>query len=144
MFYKDIMTMLIQNKIKIIQREKIQDGRGWFLKIISGLEEDLPQFTGEIYITSAIPGETKGEHYHSIANEWFTLIKGKCRLKLYDIDENEYFEIVLEDNLPKTIFIPSRIAHSFENNSNENFLLIAYTDKLYDPSDTIKFKIKEK
>lgn len=131
--------MFIKDKIKIIPRNKIQDSRGWFLKIINGLEENLPQFTGEIYMTSAIHGESKGEHYHSIANEWFLLIKGKCKLKLYDIIDNEYLEIVLDDNLPRTIFVPSKIAHCFENNSDENFMLIAYTDRLYDPSDTIKF-----
>jgi dTDP-4-dehydrorhamnose 3,5-epimerase-like enzyme len=135
---QNIQTMSIQDKIKIIQRNKLKDSRGWFLKIINGHEEDLPQFTGEIYITSAIPGETKGEHYHSIANEWFTLIEGKCKLKLYDIVENEYFEIDLEGDLPRTIFVPSGIAHSFENNSHDNFIVIAYTDKLYDPADTIK------
>ena len=136
--------MHIQNKIRIIQRERIADSRGWFLKIINGLEEGLPKFTGEIYITSAIAGEIKGEHYHSIANEWFFLIKGKCKLKLFDIDENEYYEIVLEENQPKNIFIPSRIAHSFENISDEDFLLIAYTDKHYDPSDTLKFNFRNK
>ena len=130
--------MIIQNKIRIIPREKKHDSRGWFMKIINGLEEDLPQFTGEIYTTSAIPGETKGEHYHLQANEWFFLIKGKCKLKLFDIDENEYLEIDMEENIPKTIFIPHRIAHAFENNSNEDFLLIAYTDMLHEPSDTIK------
>ena len=133
------MTTTIQNKIRIIPREIYPDSRGWFLKVINGTEKGLPQFTGEIYITSAIPSETKGGHYHLKANEWFTLIKGKCILKLYDMDENEYFQIVLEDNIPQTIFVPHRIAHSFENNSNENFLLVAYTDMLYDPSDTIKF-----
>jgi dTDP-4-dehydrorhamnose 3,5-epimerase-like enzyme len=138
------MTMYIQNKIKIIPREKIQDSRGWFLKIINGHEEHLPQFTGEIYIISANPGETKGEHYHLKANEWFLLIKGKCRLKLCDTIDNEYFEIILEDSLPRTIFIPAKIAHSFENKSGEDFMLIAYTDRLYDPSDTIAFSINEK
>jgi dTDP-4-dehydrorhamnose 3,5-epimerase-like enzyme len=137
------MTKYIQDKIRIIPRNKIQDSRGWFLKIINGFEEYLPQFTGEIYLTSAIPGETKGEHYHLIANEWFLLIKGKCKLKLYDTIDNEYSELILEDSLPTTIFVPAMIAHSFENISNEDFILIAYTDKLYDLSDTIRFSINK-
>ena len=135
--------MPIQNKIRIIEREKIQDSRGWFLKIINGFEKGLPQFTGEIYTTSAISGEAKGGHYHLKANEWFTLIQGKCKLKLYDIDEKEYYEIILEDKFPKTIYIPFRIAHSFENYSSKNFILVAYTDKLFDLSDTVKFNFNE-
>lgn len=131
--------MHIQNKIKILRREKISDSRGWFMKIMNGHEECLQNFTGEIYVTSALSGQFKGGHYHSIANEWFFLIKGKCKLKLFDIEESEYFEMILDEYQPRIIFIPSRIAHSFENISCEDFLLIAYMDKHFDPSDTIKF-----
>lgn len=131
--------MHIQNKIKIIQREKISDSRGWFLKIMNGFEKCLPSFTGEIYVTSAISGQIKGGHYHLIANEWFFLIKGKCKLKLFDVDEMEYYEMILDEYHPITIFIPSRIAHAFENISHKDFILIAYMDRLFDPSDTIKF-----
>jgi dTDP-4-dehydrorhamnose 3,5-epimerase-like enzyme len=142
MLYKNTMTL--QNKIKIINRRKIEDKRGWFLKIIDGLEENLPEYTGEFYLTSANPGETKGEHFHNKANEWFTLIKGKCLLRLYDIDEKEYAELSLDEGFPQTVFIPKRIAHSFENITNDNYLLLAYTDLLYDPIDTISFILKEK
>lgn len=46
----------IESKIKIISRRKISDNRGWFLKIIDGKENSLPNYTGEIYIVSAISG----------------------------------------------------------------------------------------
>ena len=57
----------IESKIKIISRRKISDNRGWFLKIIDGKENSLPNYTGEIYIVSAISGESRGGHYHNRA-----------------------------------------------------------------------------
>ena len=41
----------------------------------------------------------------------------------------------------QTVFIPNGVAHIVVNNSDKNFILLAYTDKLYDPADTIAFKI---
>ena len=38
--------------------------------------------------------------------------------------------------------IPPKIAHSFFNKSQEDFILISYTDELYDPSDTIAYSSK--
>lgn len=41
-----------------------------------------------------------------------------------------------------TVFIPSNVAHIVVNNSNEDFILLAYTDKIYDPSDTIAYVVE--
>lgn len=127
------------DKVEIINRHLISDERGYFLKILTGKENNLPPFTGEIYITSAYPGYNKGGHYHLLATEWFTLLSGKAKLILTDIFTNELLELILDSNMPQTIVVPPLIAHSFINISSDNFTLIAYTNKLYDPEDTIKF-----
>lgn len=41
----------------------------------------------------------------------------------------------------KTIMIPNGIAHAFLNESDEDFILLAYTDQLYNPNDTIAYLI---
>lgn len=132
--------MNLENKIKIITRKLIPDSRGYFLKVLTGKEDGLPLHTGEIYITSAIPGEAKGGHYHPKANEWFTLLQGLCRLDLEDVSNNEKLSIHLDATIPQTVFIPNNIAHVFVNTSNtSDFLLLAYTDQLYVQEDTILF-----
>lgn len=132
--------MSLLSKIKIIERKKIQDSRGWFLKVINGLEENIPAHTGEIYLTNATQGESKGGHYHEKANEWFTLVTGKCELKLNDISTGEKISIVLSSDIPQTVYVPNHIAHIFVNHSVEDFILLAYSDQLYLPEDTILFK----
>lgn len=42
---------------------------------MTGTKPLLPSYTGEIYSTMAKPHQEKGRHYHTIAKEWFTLIK---------------------------------------------------------------------
>ena len=132
--------MSLSEKIISYKRNKIEDTRGWFLKVITGNETNLPNSTGEVYLTMATPGEMKGGHYHPLANEWFTLITGECLLKLEDLDSKERKEIYLNANDPVTIYVPSGIAHAFFNvSTNSDFILLAYSDQLFDPVDTVLF-----
>lgn len=126
------------NKVRIIPRRLIADDRGWFLKAITGTEEDIPSHTGEVYLTMGKPGQIGG-HYHPEAVEWFTIIEGSAILKLEDMETHERRDIEMPFEKAQTVFIPNGVAHIVVNNSDKDFILLAYTDKLYDPADTIKF-----
>lgn len=128
-------------KVEIIKRKLIADERGWFLKAITGTEEGIPAHTGEVYLTMGKPGQAKGGHYHPEAVEWFTIIQGRAVLKLEDVQTHERRDIPMSLNDAITVFIPNNVAHVVVNVSDENFILLAYTDKLYDPKDTIAYKI---
>ena len=129
-------------KVRIIPRRLISDDRGWFLKAITGTEEDNPSHTGEVYLTMGKPGQAKGGHYHLEALEWFTVIEGEAILKLEDMDTHERRDIEMSLDKAISVFIPNNVAHVVVNNSDKDFILLAYTDKLYDPKDTIPYTIK--
>lgn len=130
------------DKVRIIPRRLISDDRGWFLKAITGTEENIPSHTGEVYLTMGKQGQAKGGHFHPEAVEWFTLIEGEAVLKLEDMETHERRDIELSLEKAITVYIPNRVAHVVENRSDKNFILLAYTDKLYDPKDTIPYSIK--
>lgn len=130
------------DKVKIINRKLIADDRGWFLKAITGTEEGIPSCTGEVYLTMAKPGQAKGGHYHPVAVEWFTIIEGSAMLKLEDMETHETCEIELSLDKAITVFIPNNVAHIVVNNGDKDFILLAYTDKLYNPKDTIAHKFE--
>lgn len=130
------------DKVQIIKRRLIADERGWFLKAITGTEENIPSHTGEVYLTMGKPGQAKGGHYHPEAVEWFTLIEGEAILKLEDVNTHQKKEIPMSLEKAETVFIPNGVAHIVVNQSEDNFILLAYTDKLYNPKDTISFDIK--
>lgn len=127
----------LSERIEIIQRKRIEDSRGWFLKTITGLEKGLPNHTGEIYTVYSENGAPRGGHYHKEATEWFTLLVGKSRLELKDIKTNELVTIELDANKPITIVIPPFVAHRFDSIGDNSFLLLAYTDTIYNSKDTI-------
>lgn len=133
--------MALKDKIRIIPRCLIKDERGWFFKAINGTEEDIPAHTGEIYLTMGTPGQIKGGHFHFEAVEWFTVIAGEAVLRLEDVENNERLEIPLNLEKAISVFVPSNVAHDFMNTGTENMIVLAYTDKLYDPADTITYKL---
>ena len=135
-------TNNISEKIQIIQRKKLTDSRGWFLKVITGKENNLPDFTGEIYLVSSIHGASRGGHYHKKATEWFTIFQGESILKLFDVKTKEKFEIKINNLKPITIVVPPYMAHRFDAVNKDPFGLIAYTDKHYEPEDTIEFEFE--
>lgn len=129
-------------KVQIIQRRLITDERGWFLKAVTGTEENIPHHTGEVYLTMGKPEQAKGGHYHPEAVEWFTIIQGHAVLKLEDMETHERRDIEMSLEKAITVFIPNNVAHIVVNKSDQDFILLAYTDKLYDPKDTIPYTIK--
>lgn len=133
--------MALQDKIKIINRRLIKDERGWFLKAITGTEEGLPAHTGEVYLTMGKSGQAKGGHYHPKAVEWFTVIEGNAILRLEDIETYERIEIPMSLEEAKSVCVPNNVAHDFINVGSGNFIVLAYTDRLYDPNDTIVYKL---
>lgn len=133
--------MNLQEKIKIIPRKLIKDERGWFLKAITGTEENIPSHTGEVYLTMGTPGQIKGGHYHPQAVEWFTIIEGEALLRLEDIETKERIEIPMDLEKAISVFVPNNVAHDFVNVGNDIMIVLAYTDKLYDPVDTIAYKL---
>jgi dTDP-4-dehydrorhamnose 3,5-epimerase-like enzyme len=136
--------MQLKERIIIIKRNLITDSRGFFLKVLTGTEEGLPDKTGEVYVTMAKSSESRGGHYHSLATEYFTIIQGKATLILEDINTHELSKLLLDSENPCTVIVPPFVAHLFKNISENEFLLLAYSDKIYDPKDTIIYQINDK
>ena len=128
---------MLAERIEIIPRKKIEDNRGWFLKVMTGRENGLPTYTGEIYTVYSENGASRGGHYHIQATEWFTLLHGKANLELYDIHTKERHTIELDTEEARTIVVPPNVAHRFDAFENKSFMIIAYTNCLYEPTDTI-------
>lgn len=133
----------LAERVTVIPRQFMCDERGWFLKVITGTEDNIPSHTGEVYLTMGKPGQAKGGHFHPKAVEWFTIIEGNVVLKLEDVNTHERLDIDMSLDKAITVFIPNNVAHLVVNNSSDkNFILLAYTDILYDPKDTIEYAIK--
>ena len=90
---------------------------------------------GEIYITAAIPGAVKGNHYHRRTTEWFCVIRGRGRLVLQVMPGGPQEEILLDESALRVVEVPPGIAHAFQNVGDGPLHVLAYADLPYDPAD---------
>jgi dTDP-4-dehydrorhamnose 3,5-epimerase-like enzyme len=135
--------MELSKRIQIISRKKLVNNTGWFLKTMTGSEENLPATFGECYVSSGLPGQSRAGHYHNLATEWFTLLEGTCILTLVDIETGERKAIQMDADQPETIVVPPKIAHLFANNGSRTFILSVYSSERFDPADTILFNFAQ-
>jgi len=128
--------MTIQD-VYLNKNVQLIDDRGEFFKFMDGNEKYQSEIFGEIYLVTVLPNKIRAEHYHIIANEWFTVLQGELIITLEDIKSKERINYTL-NSLNKTIlFIPSGIAHKIFNPSiNSESILLAYSSIKYDSQDT--------
>ena len=84
--------MRLIDQVCFLPRRLIADQRGWFLKVLDGSEQDLPSNVGEVYLTMAVPGQARGNHYHPDCAEWFTIVEGRAQLLVADPQTGERAE----------------------------------------------------
>lgn len=125
----------------LIERKLLADQRGWLLKLVTGAEPDLPQATGEIYAVHGKPGEPRGNHFHRLSSEWFTLVSGRVRCLLADSHTGERLELRIDFTDALTLYVPPLTAHCFfaDDASPDPMILVAYASHRYHPDDTVSY-----
>ena len=136
--------MSLIDAVRMIPRRLISDERGWFLKVIDGNEADIPPRTGEVYLTMALPGQARGDHYHPATAEWFTVVEGRALLLVEEPQTGARAQWWLAAAEPQTVYMPPGLAHVFVNPEDAAgpFLLVAYAANGYDPADTIPYPMQ--
>ena len=135
--------MRLIDQVRFLPRRLIADERGWFLKTLDGGEDGLPGAVGEVYLTMAVPGQARGNHYHPQCAEWFTIVQGRALLMVADPRSGERAQWWLDAAASQTVYMPAGLAHVFVNppEAAADFLLIAYAALRYDPADTVPFAV---
>lgn len=126
---------MIKN-VKIKNLDIKKDERGWFAEIVR--TEDLngsKKPFGQMYVTTANPGQTKGKHYHTRKTEWFCIVSGKGLLTLVDLGTKERQEIEMGEDNMIAVRIPPNVWHAVANKGNSEMFLLAYIDESYNPED---------
>lgn len=122
--------------VKIKNLDIKRDERGWFAEIVRSedIENNSKPF-GQMYATTANPGQTKGKHYHTRKTEWFCVIKGKGLLTLVNMETQEKQEIEMGEDNMAAVQIPPNVWHAIANIGDREMFLLAYIDESYNPND---------
>ena len=111
-----------------------RDSRGTFVEIWK--TEQQGQFS---YFT-ALPGVTRGEHYHNSKTEKFLVVAGRCCFKFRNLKTNEYFEIHASEENPILIDTIPGWVHSVQNMGQSVLVVLVWVNEVFDQRDPDTYK----
>lgn len=105
---------------------KYEDPRGVFVEMLK--TQDSGQFS---YFT-ALPGVTRGGHYHNTKSEKFLVIKGRAKFKFRHMSSAEYHELITEGVKPEIVETMPGWTHDITNIGDEELVVMLWANEIFD------------
>lgn len=114
------------------------DPRGSFVEMLK--THDSGQFS---YFT-ALPGVTRGEHYHHSKTEKFLVIRGTASFAFRQVVTGETFEVVTRGGEATIVETVPGWAHNVTNIGRDELIVMLWANEIFDRErpDTIASKVK--
>ena len=108
---------------------KYQDERGLFSELIKTKD------SGQFSFFTALPGVTRGVHYHDTKSEKFLVVKGNAEFKLKCIISGlEYTTELSETKLEMIDSIPGWV-HQITNIGNDDLIVFVWASEIFDQTN---------
>jgi len=104
-----------------------QDVRGTFYEILKTKE------SGQLGISTTVPGVTRGNHYHNTKNEKFLVLKGKALIELREVFSDEIVRYEVSDAKMEIVEMIPGYTHNITNIGDEDMVLLIWANENYNP-----------
>lgn len=105
------------------------DLRGEFVEVIRH------GISGQSSYSTTVPGVTRGNHFHTRKIERFAVVKGKAKIQMRKVGDDEVLEFELDGNNPSFVDIPIWYTHNISNIGVEELLTMFWINEPYDSND---------
>jgi UDP-2-acetamido-2,6-beta-L-arabino-hexul-4-ose reductase len=89
--------------------------------------------TSQTYISTTLPGQTRGEHYHLHKIERFFLVRGEAEIQLRRLLHAETTTYRLSGDQPGFVDMPTMWVHNLRNVGEDEVITTFWSDQLFDP-----------
>jgi UDP-2-acetamido-2,6-beta-L-arabino-hexul-4-ose reductase len=116
---------------------KYGDERGDFVEMLKTPE------CGQFSYFTALPGVTRGGHYHHSKTEKFLVISGNARFGFRHMITGEFYELFTSGDKPEVVETVPGWAHDITNIGNDKMVVMLWANEIYnrDLPDTIAAKV---
>ena len=117
--------------------EAHEDPRGSFCEFLKTKD------SGQFSFFTAVPGISRGGHYHHTKSEKFLVVNGSAKFVFEHIVKNERFEIEVHSSDLRVVQSIPGWAHMIENTGDENLVVMLWANEIFnqDQPDTIATEI---
>tara|TARA_B100000963_G_scaffold358362_1_gene382846 strand:+ start:12899 stop:14017 length:1119 start_codon:yes stop_codon:yes gene_type:complete len=102
------------------------DERGNFVEMLK------TESSGQISFFTALPGITRGGHFHNTKNEKFLIISGKAKFRFKNLLDDEFFELEVNSDNPQIVETIPGWAHDITNIGETNLLVMLWSNEIFD------------
>ncbi|MGN0064110.1 MAG: NAD-dependent epimerase/dehydratase family protein [Nocardioides sp.] len=89
--------------------------------------------TGMAFMSTTLPGQKRGEHYHLHKVERFFVVKGEAEIELRRLFHDEVVRFRLSGDTPSFVDMPTLWVHNIRNVGDTELVTMFWADQLLDP-----------
>lgn len=110
-----------------------RDARGSFAEMLKTLD------SGQFSVFTALPGVTRGGHYHHTKTEKFLIVHGRARFRFRHMVSGERYELETDSDDFRIVETVPGWAHDVTNIGDELMISLLWANEAFDPAhpDTI-------
>lgn len=97
---------------------------------------------GQTFLSSSVPGVTRGDHFHLNKVERFLVVQGEAVIRIRKVLSDEVWEYRVSGGAPAPVDMPTLHTHSIENTGDTDLLTLFWTHDLFDPANPDTFADK--
>lgn len=105
------------------------DARGYLFEATKSLNG------GQTFISSTVPGITRGNHYHTVKMERFLVIKGKACVRVRKLFSDKVHEFFVDGGKPEYIDMPALHTHNITNTGDGELITMFWSNEIFDPAN---------
>ncbi len=105
------------------------DERGMFVEILKTKE------SGQFSFFTALPGVTRGGHYHHSKTEKFLVVRGNALFRFLNLVTGEYFEIEAHGGNSQIVETVPGWTHDITNVGKEELTVLLWANEVFDPEN---------
>lgn len=95
--------------------------------------------TGMAFMSTTLPGQKRGEHYHLHKVERFFVVKGEAEIELRRLLHDEVVTFRLSGDKPSFIDMPTLWVHNIRNVGDSELITMFWADQLLDMDNPDQF-----
>lgn len=97
---------------------------------------------GQTFLSTTMPGVTRGDHFHLNKVERFLVVQGEAVIRIRRALSDEVWEYRVSGAAPALVDMPTLHTHSIENVGDTELLTLFWTHDLFDPANPDTFADK--
>lgn len=94
---------------------------------------------GQIFLSTTLPGITRGNHFHHTKTEKFVVIQGRGLIQFRSVLDDDIIEYEVNGIKPQVVDIPPGYIHNITNTGGDTLITLFWSNEVFDPQNPDTF-----